>query len=79
MEHCYEDTDYTWDADECQDVNCSAGNCKSIREQLIYQRKRNEYIRKLLISGLPSDKDTITAMIKQFRIDCFRKKTNQTL
>jgi len=77
MEHCIEDTDLCWDADECHAEYCNGGNCRAIKEQLLYQRKRNQHIRNMLTSGIPSDKDTITAMVKQFRGDYYRAKANQ--
>ena len=72
MEHCYEDTDLCWDADECYDADCNGGNCRAIKNQLLYQRKRNQFIRNALLKK-PLKPAEIQTLIAQFRADYYAK------
>jgi hypothetical protein len=78
MEHCYEDTDLCWDADECHDADCNGGNCRAIKAQLLYQRKRNQFMRDTLLKHQLLHNETlgertIKGLIEYFRADYYAK------
>ena len=74
MQHCYEDTDLCWDADDCHVEHCDSGNCQAIKAQLLYQRKRNQFMRDTLLKHRLLHNETLGERTIKGLIEYFRAK-----